>query len=79
MANKEVMIAVISLKVGAPHLVLLRSSLFSVKIKMKNFSTYKTIGKSCSQYRRYRSKGIGDASPRSNLRRLTQRENRENE
>ena len=37
------MIAAISLKVGAPHLVLLRSSLFSVKKKMKNFSPYKTI------------------------------------
>jgi hypothetical protein len=59
------MIAAISLKVGAPHLVLLRSSLFSVKKKMENFSPYKTIGKSCSRYRRYRSKGIGDASPTS--------------
>lgn len=37
------MIAAISLKVGAPHLMLLRSSLFSVKIKMKNFASYKTI------------------------------------
>ena len=36
------MIAAISLKVGAPHLMLLRSSLFSVK-KMKNFASYKTI------------------------------------
>ena len=43
MVNKRVMIAAISLKVGAPHLVLLRSSLFSVKIKMKNFAYYKMI------------------------------------
>ena len=37
------MIAAISLKVGVPHLMLLRSSLFSVKIKMKNFASCKTI------------------------------------
>jgi len=37
MANKEVMIAVISLKVGAPHLVLLRSSLFFCKDKNEKF------------------------------------------
>lgn len=43
MVNKRVMIAAISLKVGVPHLMLLRSSLFSVKIKMKNFASYKTI------------------------------------
>ena len=34
---------------------------------------------SCSQHRRCCSKGIGDAAPTSNLRRLTQRGNRENE
>lgn len=28
---------------GVPHLVILRSSLFAVKTKMKNFVSYKTI------------------------------------
>ena len=56
MANKRVMIAAISPKAGAPHLVVLRSSLFSVKIKMNNFVSYKTI--------KNRAAGIADTVQR---------------
>jgi len=75
MANKEVMIAAISLKVGAPHLVLLRSSLFSVKKKMKNFSPYKTIENCAAGIADTVQRGLGMLPQQASLRRLTQRGN----
>lgn len=73
------MIAAISLKVGAPHLMLLRSSLFSVKIKMKNFASYKTIENRVAGIADTVQRGLGMLPQQANLRRLHRRENRENE
>ena len=55
-ADKRVMIAAIPLKVGVPNLVILRSSLFCCKDKNKKFCFLQNDGKSCSRYRRCRSK-----------------------